>query len=94
VGLDGWLNDRGYLSLKEPHGLAVQHLRELVSHNQLRFSFDPELCSLCDRRVTVCAYQARRLTPERQMLLDEAACRACGLCVSVCTTGALKATAS
>ncbi|HUT16072.1 MAG TPA: 4Fe-4S binding protein [Anaerolineae bacterium] len=65
-----------------------------MSHSQLRFSFDPELCSLCDRCVTVCAYQARRLTAERQMLLDEATCRSCGLCVSVCSTGALGAAAA
>jgi Fe-S-cluster-containing hydrogenase component 2 len=39
--------------------------------------------------VTVCAYGARELTTDGEMLLDEEICRSCGLCVTVCPSGAL-----
>ena len=39
--------------------------------------------------VTVCAYNACRMTPQGEMLLDENLYRSCGLCTSVCPTGAL-----
>ena len=56
----------------------------------LSFTLDAETCTQCRRCVTICAYNARRLTPEGEMLLDETLCRSCGLCASVCPTGALR----
>ncbi|ATW25837.1 FAD-dependent oxidoreductase [Candidatus Formimonas warabiya] len=47
-------------------------------------------CINCGRCVAACAYQARALHyPE--MTVNEELCRSCGLCVSVCPTGALRA---
>jgi len=89
--LEQWLDERNYARLRDLRGMALPYLRAPVSHSPLTFAFDAEACSLCKRCVTVCAYEARRLTPERQMSLDETACRSCGLCVSVCPTGALRA---
>jgi ferredoxin len=40
--------------------------------------------------VTACAYGARKLTADGEMLLDEEICRSCGLCVEVCAPGALE----
>jgi Fe-S-cluster-containing hydrogenase component 2 len=41
------------------------------------------------RCVVVCGYEARALTDEGDMLLDEELCRSCGLCVNVCAPGSL-----
>ena len=89
--LDRWLDERGHACLADLRGVALSHLRASVSHASLAFSFDVEACSFCRRCVTVCAYNARRLTSEGQMSLNETACRSCGLCASVCPSGALTA---
>lgn len=48
-------------------------------------------CINCQKCVTVCSYNARKLDfPNMQ--LDKELCRSCGLCVSVCPTAALTAT--
>lgn len=50
----------------------------------------PGGCTNCRRCVTVCSYDARSLHyPD--MTVDAHLCRSCGLCVSVCPTGALTA---
>jgi len=87
--LERWLDERGHARLGDLHGMALSHLQKPVTHTPLAFAFDAETCTQCDRCVTVCAYNARRLTPQGEMLLDEELCRSCGLCVSVCPAGAL-----
>jgi dihydroorotate dehydrogenase subfamily 1 len=84
-----WLETRGHTRLADLRSLALSHLREPVPHIPLAFAFDGEQCNRCGRCVTVCAYGARELTEEREMLLDRDLCRSCGLCVTVCATGAL-----
>jgi len=88
--LERWLEKRGHARLSDLRGLALPPLREPASYAPLAFTFDVETCTRCDRCVTVCAYGARRLTPQGEMLLDESLCRSCGLCTSVCPTGALR----
>ncbi|MEA3397693.1 MAG: hypothetical protein U9R05_09560, partial [Chloroflexota bacterium] len=90
IRLDHWLDEHGHARLADLRGLALPHLRESVPHPStgsghrasLSFAFDAETCTHCGRCVTACAYAARRLTPEGEMLLDEIACRSCGLCAS------------
>jgi dihydroorotate dehydrogenase subfamily 1 len=89
TGLRGWLEAHGYTSLTDLNGLALSHLQEPPSHVPLTFTFDVETCTACGRCITVCAYRARHLTSQMDMLLDSALCRSCGLCVTVCPTGAL-----
>lgn len=88
--LERWLEERGHTSLAGLRGAALPYLRETVSHVPLTFTFDAETCTQCGRCVIVCAYQARALTPQKEMLLDQARCRSCGLCATVCPTGALR----
>jgi dihydropyrimidine dehydrogenase (NAD+) subunit PreA len=87
--LERWLEERGYAHLANLRGLALPHLRGPISRTPLAFAFDAERCTHCGRCVTVCAYDARALTPEKEMLLERSVCRSCGLCVTVCPTGAL-----
>ena len=88
--LECWLKDHGYARLADLRGLALPYLREPVPYAPLAFAFDAEMCTQCGRCVTVCAYRARDLMPEGEMLLDQKLCRSCGLCASVCPTGALR----
>lgn len=87
--LERWLDERNVARLSDLCGAALPHLQEAPSYEALSFTFDPELCTACERCVTVCAYAARTLTSGKDMLLDQSLCRSCGLCVSVCPTGAL-----
>lgn len=87
--LKHWLEEHGYNQLAPLRGKALRYLREPVSREPLAFVFDAEICTQCGRCVTVCAYRARQLSSDGQMMLDESRCRSCGLCLSVCPTGAL-----
>jgi dihydroorotate dehydrogenase (fumarate) len=89
--LERWSEAHGYTSLADLNGLALSHLQEPPSHVPLTFTFDAETCTECGQCVTVCAYRARHLTPQGDMLLDTALCRSCGLCVTACPAGALGA---
>jgi dihydroorotate dehydrogenase subfamily 1 len=88
--LEQWLNGRGCACLADLRGLALPHLQEPMPHAPLVFAFDLEMCTQCGRCVTVCVYNARRLMPHGEMLLNEALCHSCGLCASVCPTSALR----
>lgn len=88
--LEHWLDERSYTHLTHLRGKALPYLREPVSREPLAFVFDSELCTQCSRCVIVCAYRARQLSSDGQMMLDESRCRSCGLCLSVCPTGALR----
>jgi len=87
--LERWLDQRGYGQIAALRGRALPHLREQPAQDPLVFAFDAQRCTACGRCVTVCAYRARRLGAEREMLLDRELCRSCGLCTAVCPTGAL-----
>jgi dihydroorotate dehydrogenase (fumarate) len=88
--LGRWVDNRGYSSLAALRGQSLRYLRDAASHFPLTFDFCRETCNECGRCVTVCAYAARHLTPDGDMLLNRALCRSCGLCVSVCPTKALR----
>lgn len=88
--LESWLTQRGYPRLADLRGMALPGLCKPTQHTPLAFAFDSQVCTRCGRCITVCAYNARRLTPDGHMALDQVLCRSCGLCASVCTPGALR----
>lgn len=95
--LTKWLDARNHARLADLRGVALPHLQPAVGHEPyqpeapapLSFAFDKDACTECGRCVTVCAYQARQLAPDGDMLLDTVECRSCGVCVTVCPTAAL-----
>lgn len=93
--LELWLTEHNYSNLEEIVGFALPHLQPHRIANGLDFRFDPLLCTLCQRCVTVCPYNARQLSGDTRrdesitMLLDSEKCRSCGLCSSVCAPQAL-----
>ncbi len=90
AGLERWLEERGHARLADLRGLALSGLRAPSSQAALVFAFDGETCTRCGRCVTVCAYNARRLSSTGEMELDQTVCRSCGLCSFVCKVGALR----
>ena len=90
AGLDRWLERHDHGRLAVLRGVALPHLQAPMAHTPLAFAFDKDSCTRCGRCVTVCAYGARELTAEGEMLLNEELCRSCGLCVEVCAPGSLE----
>lgn len=90
-----WLESHNYASLQELVGYALPHLQPQKFVAGLDFQFAPLKCTLCDRCVVVCPYDARHIKGEIRkdesilMLLDEEACRHCGLCTSACPVDSL-----
>jgi dihydroorotate dehydrogenase (fumarate) len=87
--LSHWLDERGHARLSDLRGAALPCLRGTRIRASLAFVFDAGSCTHCQRCEVVCAYCARHLLADGQMALDSMRCRSCGLCVSVCPTGAL-----
>ena len=46
------------------------------------------LCSLCERCIPACPYDARRRSDEDTIEVDELACQGCGACAAVCPNSA------
>ena len=82
--INSWLNENNYSRLEEIVGL-VQKNEENIKGD---FVFTIEKCTKCKKCEIVCAYNARKI--DSDMYLDKGRCRICGLCSSVCPTGALK----
>jgi dihydroorotate dehydrogenase/NAD-dependent dihydropyrimidine dehydrogenase PreA subunit len=87
--LERWLDKHDHDSLAGLRGVALPHLDKPMPHMPLAFAFDQDSCTRCGRCVVVCAYGARNLTDDKEMLLDEELCRSCGLCVEVCAPNSL-----
>jgi heterodisulfide reductase subunit A len=66
---------RAYAYLSRPQ-LPLPHAVSHVHH---------ALCAQCQQCIEICPYQARRLDPlEVRILVDGAACKACGICAAAC----------
>ncbi|WP_028325579.1 FAD-dependent oxidoreductase [Desulfatirhabdium butyrativorans] len=73
---------------------AVQALPFLASQRPLdqvrkTASVRHSICSLCEQCVAACPFHARSLDPDiDRIVIDPLACRACGICASVCPNDA------
>jgi len=85
------LKQLGYQTLPSVVGAALPNFPNEEHLAKLEFNFEARKCSKCKRCAAACAYDARTFDfPD--MNVDKSLCRSCGLCVSVCPTGALIAT--
>jgi dihydroorotate dehydrogenase (fumarate) len=82
------LMDRyGYPDIPSVSGLSLRAER-LPNRTPRDFRFNAVRCTHCNRCVTACAYRARSFK-DKQALVDSRTCRVCGLCIGVCTQGAI-----
>ena len=94
--LSALLGRLGYKDIAAVRGAALPALPAKDEVRKLAFSYraEPDAtgrgCTKCRRCVRACCYEARTLE-ENGMRVDEARCRSCGVCASVCPTGALTA---
>lgn len=84
------LDELGYGSVDQVSSLAQENLITGSELKELSFAYEPGLCNECLKCVVGCPYAARDLqTGSKYMRLERALCRSCGLCLSLCPTGAL-----
>jgi heterodisulfide reductase subunit A len=75
-------------------GAAAQRALRILSHDRLPSgkivaTVRHSLCSLCERCIEACAYNARTLDPNRdEVLVNPAMCQGCGECATVCPNSA------
>lgn len=96
AGLNLYLAEKGFRSVKEARGLALNSVSEttdVLERDTVIFpKFRPEKCIGCGRCQIACAdggHQAIRLNEKRQPVLNGAKCVGCHLCVLVCPQRAI-----
>ena len=97
-GLNNYLAEKGFRSVNEVRGLALDSVSEttdVLERDTVVFPrFLREKCIGCGRCAVSCAdggHQAIRLTEDRIPLLDGSKCVGCHLCVLVCPQRAIVA---
>ena len=95
-GLNNYLAEKGFRSVNEVRGLALDSVSEttdVLERDTVVFPrFLREKCIGCGRCAVSCAdggHQAIRLTEDRRPLLDGSKCVGCHLCVLVCPQRAI-----
>ncbi len=95
-GLNYYLAEKGFGSVKEATGLAlgsVSETTDVLERDTILFpKFDHAKCVGCGRCAISCSdggHQAIRLNEERRPKLDGSKCVGCHLCVLVCPQGAI-----
>ena len=75
-------------------GAAAQRSLRILAHEKLSSgkivaSVRHSLCSLCERCIDTCPYNARRLDPDGQkIVVNPAMCQGCGDCATACPNSA------
>jgi dihydroorotate dehydrogenase (fumarate) len=88
--LKAWMERKGFTSLEEFRGLALQKIKSLEQLNReklFRIEVNPK-CRLCGRCAEVCPYEALRVEGGA-LVVDEERCDNCGLCLTVCPFDAI-----
>ena len=73
---------------------AAQRALRILTKNQLSAGsvtakVHHSLCSLCERCIEACPYEARMIDPEEEkVVVNPARCQGCGSCATVCPNGA------
>lgn len=96
AGLNLYLAEKGFRSVKEVQGAALDSVSETtdaLERDTVIFpKFHRNVCIGCGRCVISCAdggHQAIRLGPDRKPVLDGTKCVGCHLCVLVCPARAI-----
>lgn len=82
-GLDKWMEEKGYASVMDFHGVATDASLAYADMPPEKAEVDPELCNHCGRCFKACFYQAMTDNGEKAWVNQEN-CIGCGGCYSVC----------
>lgn len=91
--IEKFMRDHGYDSIEDMRGMALKYLPK-----EPRLKKEPPLtndercigCRLCERYCVYEAVKVEEFKPrEFKVMIDKSKCYSCGLCTSVCPTGAV-----
>ncbi len=82
------LDRLSYESVASASRVSLAFLQDREELSQFAFAFEPDQCTDCMMCVRSCAYMARSL--QKRSMSVSGDCRYCGLCASLCPTGALQ----
>ncbi|HDR27785.1 NAD-dependent dihydropyrimidine dehydrogenase subunit PreA [Rhodovulum sp.] len=89
-GLADWIDRKGFSTLSDFTGMAVQNVTDwqyLNLNYVTKAVIDQAACIQCGRCYAACedtSHQAIGMTPERRVVVKDEECMACNLCVDVC----------
>ncbi|MEM3507229.1 MAG: 4Fe-4S binding protein [Candidatus Bathyarchaeia archaeon] len=89
-GIENYLKEMNYGSIKEIIGLGIKKMEELKSSSKSHYlKFDEALCDGCGKCEISCIYDAIKIENNKPNILYET-CTNCALCEIVCPNNALK----
>jgi dihydroorotate dehydrogenase subfamily 1 len=86
-----FLDRKGYKTVEEIVGKAAKRAltyAEMEEFGKEKAEVDEDLCTLCERCIETCFYNALKMENGRLVVGDE--CRGCGVCTCVCPEGAIR----
>jgi len=98
-GLDSYLEEKGYNSIKDFFGIALKdviYIRDFPREEKMGLPspllprFDLELCKPCDICTRLCPYGAIIQTNGKKPSVQAEHCMGCGFCVGVCPQDAIE----
>ncbi len=87
--LNAFLDRKGYKTAGELIGIAAERALSYVAMERFpkeKAEVDEDLCTLCERCVETCFYNALKVE-DGKLVVD--GCRGCGICTCVCPEGAM-----
>jgi|Deesub1362A_J573_1020465.scaffolds.fasta_scaffold00322_25 dihydropyrimidine dehydrogenase (NAD+) subunit PreA len=91
-GLEGFMDEKGYDTIKEMVGVAKKHFYESASLMPTEPTAQPVItdkCNLCKKCIRACSYYAI-YEGDNQAIVDYEKCHRCGLCYYVCPIDAIE----
>ena len=87
-----WLDEHGHASVRDIQGLFLRNIgegQEVITETRSQPRVVEDLCIRCTACGASCMFDAIESPPGEIAVVDEKKCFQCGLCVTVCPTGAL-----
>ncbi|MBA7565893.1 NAD-dependent dihydropyrimidine dehydrogenase subunit PreA [subsurface metagenome] len=87
--LNDFLDRKGYKTVEEIVGIAAKKALSYAAMEEFgkeKAEVDEDLCTLCERCIETCFYNALKVEDGR-LVVD--GCRGCGICTCICPEGAI-----